>query len=93
MLRLQAKGGIYVCNFPGMNNLAVAEHTIAMIMALSKQVVHMHNSVKTGNWNERFSINQIEVADKKLGIIGMGQIGNMVAKICHDGLGDEYPCL
>lgn len=79
--------GIYVCNFPGMNNLTVAEHTIAMIMALSKQVVHMHNSVKTGNWNERFSINQIEVADKKLGIIGMGQIGNIVAKMCHDGLG------
>jgi D-3-phosphoglycerate dehydrogenase len=79
--------GIYVCNFPGMNNLTVAEHTLAMIMALSKQVVHMHNSVKTGNWNERFSINQIEVADRKLGIIGMGQIGQMVAQKCRDGLG------
>jgi len=79
--------GIYVCNFPGMNNLTVAEHTIAMIMALSKQVVHMHNSVKAGNWNQRFSIHQIEVADRKLGIIGMGQIGQMVAQKCRDGLG------
>ncbi|MBN2610144.1 MAG: hydroxyacid dehydrogenase [Bacteroidales bacterium] len=81
------KKGIYVCNFPGLNNLTVAEHTIAMIMALSKQVIHMHQSVKSGNWNERFSTNQIEVADKKLGIIGMGQIGQLVAKKCSSGLG------
>jgi D-3-phosphoglycerate dehydrogenase / 2-oxoglutarate reductase len=79
--------GIFVCNFPGLNNLTVAEHTVAMIMALSKQVVHMHHSVVKGNWNERFSIHQIEVADRTLGIIGMGQIGKMVAQKCRDGLG------
>jgi len=79
--------GIFVCNFPGMNNITVAEHTLAMIMALSKQVVHMHNSVKAGNWNERFSEQQMEVGGKTLGIIGMGQIGYMVAKMSHYGLG------
>ena len=50
--KLLRKRGILVCNFPGMNNLTVAEHTIAMIMALSKQLIHMHHAVKSGNWNE-----------------------------------------
>jgi len=81
------KRGILVCNFPGMNNLTVAEHTIAMIMALSKQLIHMHHAVKSGNWNERFSPFQTEVEGKTLGIIGMGQIGQMVASKCQQGLG------
>jgi len=80
------KRGIYVCNFPGMNNLTVAEQTISMIMSLSKQTIHMHNSVRKGNWNERFSTNQIEVSGRTLGIIGMGQIGQMVAQKCSVGL-------
>jgi len=80
------KKGIYVCNFPGMNNLTVAEQTISMIMSLSKQTIHMHNSVRKGNWNERFSTNQIEVSGRTLGIIGMGQIGQMVAQKCSVGL-------
>ena len=79
--------GILVCNFPGMNNLTVAEHTIAMIMALAKQVVHMHNAVKEGNWSERFSPDQTEVEGKTLGIVGMGQIGRLVAQKCRNGLG------
>jgi D-3-phosphoglycerate dehydrogenase / 2-oxoglutarate reductase len=78
--------GILVCNFPGMNNITVAEHTLAMILALSKQVVHMHNSVKNENWKERFSEQQMEVGGKTVGIIGMGQIGYRVAKMCHYGL-------
>lgn len=93
-----SKMGILVCNFPGMNNLTVAEQTISMIMALSKQTIHMHNSVKNGNWNERFSTKQIEVSGKTLGIIGMGQIGQLVAQKCSMGLGmnilayDPYAC-
>ena len=79
--------GIFVCNFPGSNNITVAEHTIAMIMALAKQVVHMHNSVKSGNWKERVSEQQMEVGEKKVGIIGLGQIGYLVAKMCYHGLG------
>ncbi len=81
------KRRILVCNFPGMNNLTVAEHTFAMIMALSKQLIHMHHAVKSGNWNERFSPFQTEVEGKTLGIIGMGQIGQTVASKCRQGLG------
>ncbi|MDX9882920.1 MAG: hydroxyacid dehydrogenase [Prolixibacteraceae bacterium] len=81
--------GILVCNFPGMNNLTVAEHTITLIMALAKQVVHMHRAVKDGRWAERFSPAQTEVEGKILGVVGMGQIGRLVAQKCRDGLGME----
>jgi D-3-phosphoglycerate dehydrogenase len=83
------KKGILVCNFPGMNNLSVAEHTIVMLMALARQVVNMHRAVKEGKWSERFSPDQIEVAGKTIGIIGMGKIGRLVAQKCRDGLGME----
>jgi D-3-phosphoglycerate dehydrogenase / 2-oxoglutarate reductase len=86
-VKTASENGIFVCNFPGMNNVTVAEHTVAMILALSKQVVHMHHSVKTGNWNERFSEQQMEVEGKIIGIIGMGHIGYLVAKMCHFGFG------
>lgn len=82
-----SENGIFVCNFPEMNNVTVAEHTVAMILALAKQVVHMHSSVKTGNWNERFSEQQMEVGGKIIGIIGMGHVGYLVAKMCHFGFG------
>lgn len=79
--------GILVCNFPGMNDLTVAEHTIAMILALSKKVVYMHDAVKTGKWSERFSPELTEAEGKTLGVIGMGRIGRLVARKCRDGLG------
>ncbi len=82
-----SKRGILVCNFPGMNDLTVAEHTTAMILALSKKVVYMHDAVKTGKWSERFSPELTEAEGKTLGVIGMGRIGRLVAKKCRDGLG------
>jgi D-3-phosphoglycerate dehydrogenase len=86
-VRAASERGIIVCNFPGMNDLTVAEHTIALIMALAKKVVHMHHAVREGNWAERFSPGLTEVEGKTLGIVGMGRIGSLVAKKCGDGLG------
>ena len=86
-IRAASERGILVCNFPGMNDLTVAEHTIVLIMALAKKVVHMHHAVKAGDWAERFSPALTEVEGKTLGIIGMGRIGRLVAKKCGDGLG------
>jgi D-3-phosphoglycerate dehydrogenase len=79
--------GILVCNFPGMNDLTVAEHTIAMILVLSKKVVYMHDAVKAGKWSERFSPELTEAEGKTLGVIGLGRIGRLVAKKCGIGLG------
>ena len=85
--RAASERGILVCNFPGMNDLTVAEHTIVLIMAMAKKVIHMHHAVKAGDWAERFSPALTEVEGKTLGIIGMGRIGRLVAKKCGDGLG------
>jgi D-3-phosphoglycerate dehydrogenase / 2-oxoglutarate reductase len=79
--------GILVCTFPGLNDLTVAEHTIALIMALAKKILHMHYAVKAGNWAERFSPDLTEVEGKTLGVIGMGRIGRLVAQKCWNGLG------
>lgn len=86
-IKAASERGILVCNFPGMNDLTVAEHTIVLIMGLAKKVAYMHHAVKTGNWAERFSPDLTEVEGKTLGVIGLGRIGRLVAKKCRDGLG------
>jgi len=78
--------GIYVCNTPGMNDCTVAEHTVALILGLAKQILRMDKAVRTQRWSERFSEQQMEVAGKTLGIIGLGAIGRLVAKKCGLGL-------
>ncbi|UZQ82182.1 MULTISPECIES: hydroxyacid dehydrogenase [unclassified Thermoanaerobacter] len=79
--------GILVCNLPAVNNLSVAEHTIAMILNLAKQLNLMDKAVRSGNWGARNSNISMEIEGKVLGIVGMGNIGSLVAKKCHDGLG------
>ncbi len=73
--------GIYVCTTPGTNNRTVAEHTIAMIFALAKQVGMMDSAVREGHWLKRFSSHQIDLHQKMLGLIGMGAIGQCVAQM------------
>ena len=60
--------GIYVCTTPGTNNITVAEHTIAMIFALAKQVIHQDQSVRNQKWLERFSARQLDVNGKRIGM-------------------------
>jgi D-3-phosphoglycerate dehydrogenase len=79
--------GILVCNLPAVNNISVCEHVIALIMHLAKQLSFMDKAVRTGNWKARNSNVSVELEGKVLGIVGMGNIGALVAKKCHDGLG------
>ncbi|ERM92432.1 3-phosphoglycerate dehydrogenase [Caldanaerobacter subterraneus subsp. yonseiensis KB-1] len=79
--------GILVCNLPAVNSVSVAEYTIAMILHLAKQLNLMDQAVRNGNWEIRNSSVSVEVEGKILGIVGMGNIGSLVAKKCHDGLG------
>lgn len=81
-----SKKNIYVCYTPGMNDHTVAEQTVAMILALSKQIIHMDHSVRDEKWNERFSEKQFELKGKTLGIIGLGAIGYRVSEKCSKGL-------
>jgi len=71
--------GIIVMNAPDGNTISTAEHTVAMIMALARNVPQAHASLKEGKW-DRKKYTGVEVNGKTLGIIGMGRIGTEVAR-------------
>ncbi|NLG83723.1 MAG: phosphoglycerate dehydrogenase [Firmicutes bacterium] len=71
--------GIIVLNAPDGNTIATAEHTVAMILALARNIPAAVASLKAGKW-DRKSFVGVEVKDKILGIIGLGRIGTEVAR-------------
>ncbi|MGD0997688.1 MAG: phosphoglycerate dehydrogenase, partial [Thermoleophilia bacterium] len=73
------KRGIIVVNAPASNVLSAAEHTIAMIMACARNIPQAHGALKEGRW-ERSKYGGVELADKTLGIVGLGRIGFLVAE-------------
>ena len=74
------KRGIIVMNAPDGNTISTAEHTVAMLLALSRNIPQANASLKAGKW-DRKKYTGVEVRGKILGIIGMGRIGSVVAKI------------
>ncbi|MFS4467478.1 hydroxyacid dehydrogenase [Maribacter sp. 2210JD10-5] len=82
-LETAAKKGIYVTLTPDCNHTTVAEHVLAMILALAKQVFFMDAAVREGKWAARFSPHQMDIAGKTVGIIGLGSIGLEVAERCR----------
>ncbi len=71
--------GIMVVNAPTGNAIAVAEHTIALMMALARNVPQADRSLRAGHWDKK-SLGGVEVRDKTLGIVGLGRAGSAVAK-------------
>ncbi len=71
--------GIVVMNTPGGNTLSTAEHTIALMLALSRNIAPAYQSLMAGKW-ERNKYMGTQVAGKTLGIVGLGRIGVAVAK-------------
>jgi D-3-phosphoglycerate dehydrogenase len=71
--------GIIVMNAPAGNTISTAEHTVAMILALSRNVAQGVSSLKEGKW-ERKKFMGVELFGKVLGIVGLGRIGSEVAK-------------
>src|SRR5256884_9351798 len=71
--------GIMVVNSPTGNIVAAAEHTIAMLMALARQIPAANSSIKSGKWEKNRFLG-IEVRNKVLGIIGLGKVGTEVAR-------------
>lgn len=73
------KKGIVVMNTPGGNTITTAEHTIAMLFALVRQIPQATASMKSGKWEKKKFIG-VELYNKTIGIIGLGRIGTEVAK-------------
>jgi D-3-phosphoglycerate dehydrogenase len=70
--------GVMVMNTPEANTLAATEHTLAMMLALCRDLPAAVSSLKNGEWN-RASFMGVQLAGKTLGIIGLGRIGSRVA--------------
>lgn len=74
--------GIPVIITPGANNRSVAEHAVAMMFALCKNLVEAQREMCVGNWEIRGAKKAFELEGKKIGILGLGAIGRETAKIC-----------
>ncbi|HID78024.1 MAG TPA: phosphoglycerate dehydrogenase [Planctomycetaceae bacterium] len=73
-----ARMGIVVMNTPGGNTTSTAEHTIAMMMALSRHVHPAYRSLIEGRWDRKRFMGA-QLAGKTLGVIGLGRVGQSVA--------------
>jgi len=76
--------GIAVTNTPGANAQSVAEFTIALIIDAVKRLTYLIESTKMGNWQEYRTWN---LQKRNLGIVGLGTIGERVARIAKNGFG------
>jgi len=73
------KRGVMVVNAPQSNVLSAAEHTVALLLALARNIPQAHAALVEGRW-ERSKWEGIELSDKVLGVIGLGRIGKLVAQ-------------
>jgi len=78
-VRAATRNGVMVVNAPLSNSVSAAEHTMALLLAQARNIPQAHADLVAGRWN-RSQWAGVELADKTLGIIGLGRIGRMVAK-------------
>ncbi|MBA4370398.1 MAG: phosphoglycerate dehydrogenase [Coriobacteriaceae bacterium] len=71
--------GIIVCNAPTSNIVSAAEHTVALLMAMARNIPQADASMKQGKW-ERSKFTGAELYEKTLAIFGLGRIGSLVAE-------------
>ena len=71
--------GILVMNTPGGNSISAAEHAFALLIALARKLSGADASIKVGEWNKAAFVGQ-ELRGKTLGILGLGQIGSLLAR-------------
>jgi D-3-phosphoglycerate dehydrogenase len=71
--------GIVVMNTPTGNTLSTAEHTFTLMLALSRRVAEAYGALLQGKWDRKTYLGT-QLADKTLGIVGLGRIGQEVAK-------------
>jgi len=76
------KRGIIVANAPEANSVAAAEHTLAIVLALCRNVAQARQSMVEGRW-DRAKFKGSELYGKTLGVAGFGRIGQLVAKMAQ----------
>jgi phosphoglycerate dehydrogenase-like enzyme len=79
--------GIAILNAPGENAQTVAEYSVGVMWSLARGIIEADKSVRTSGFAMRTELSGVELDRKTVGIIGFGEIGRRVAKICHRGFG------
>lgn len=73
--------GIIVMNAPGISAVAAGEHTITLMLALSRRLIQAHNSMREGYWlMDRKQQAGTQLEGKTLGLVGLGRVGSIVAQ-------------
>jgi len=80
-LEKASNSGVYVANCPGKNSDAVAELALGHIIACDRQIVDASIDLRSGNWKKKAYQNAAGLKGRTLGIIGLGSIGNALAKL------------
>ena len=79
--------GIIVCNTPGVNSEAVAEMGLALALAATRRVAELDRRIRSGEVVKRINYLGIELWEKTVGVIGMGNIGTRIARKYHAAFG------
>jgi D-3-phosphoglycerate dehydrogenase len=79
--------GIIVSSSLGSNTTTVAEHALALILALSKRLSGLDGELRKGNFRIRYAYLPRDLRGKTLGVIGFGRIGREIARMCHGAFG------
>jgi D-3-phosphoglycerate dehydrogenase / 2-oxoglutarate reductase len=74
--------GVLVVNQTGGNADAVAAHVLAMMLMLSKQIIQTHHALRKGTMHDRNAFTGHDINDKTIGIIGLGNVGRRIARLC-----------
>ena len=77
---------VVVCGVKGPQDRYVAEHAVMMMGALAKHFPYLDGQTRKGNFRSRFEYRPMGLAGKRMGLIGLGRIGRIVADICFNAL-------
>lgn len=76
---------VVVCGVKGPQDRFVAEHAVFLMGALAKAFFYLDGETRRGNFKSRFEYRPVGLAEKRVGLIGLGRIGRIVAEICIKG--------
>jgi D-3-phosphoglycerate dehydrogenase len=78
-LEAATRAGVVVLNAPGANATSAAEHTIALLLGVTRQIALADASTRAGRW-ERKTMRPIDLQGRTVGIVGLGRVGSEVAR-------------
>jgi D-3-phosphoglycerate dehydrogenase len=78
------ESNVVVCGVKGPQDRFVAEHAVTLMMALAKQIFYLNREVRKGNFKSRYEYRSMGLVGKRVGLMGLGRIGRIVAQMGHD---------